>query len=88
MILHNNFLNFDLKHKMCYKMLLPWKKTTCDAATVELFPKEIPFPKTAIEDYLLQSASDIMAILQSPPKSLPYLQYGDSTKMLLYNCPS
>ena len=50
---------------------------------LNFFSKDIPFPKTTSEDYLLQSASDILTILKSPPTSLPYLQYGDSTKNAL-----
>ena len=72
-----------MEHYRCVKYYFPDSKSTHDADTVEFFPKSIPFPKTTSEDYLLQSASDILAILQSPPKSLPYLQYGDSTKNAL-----
>ena len=54
---------------------------TRDTDTVDFFPKEIPFPKTKTEDYLIQATSDILYLLQEPPKSLPYLQYGDTTKM-------
>ena len=72
-----------MEHYRCVKCYFPDSKSTRDADTVEIFPKSIPFLKTTSEDYLLQSASDILAILQSPSKSLPYLQYGDSTKNAL-----
>ena len=72
-----------MEHYRCVKCYFPDTKATRDADTVEFLPKEIPFPNTTSEDYLLQSASDILAILKSPPKSLPYLQYGDSTKNAL-----
>ena len=70
----------SMEHYRYVNFYSPETKSTCDADTVEFFPKEIPFPKTASEEYLLQSASDILAILQSPLKSLLYLQYRDSTK--------
>ena len=56
---------------------------TRDTDTVDFFPKEIPFPKTKTEDYLIQATPDILVLLQEPPKSLPYLQYGDTTKNAL-----
>jgi hypothetical protein len=54
-----------------------------DVDTLQLFPSKIPFPSTATEDYLQQSATDILALLQNPPTSLPYLQYGKTTKTAL-----
>ena len=68
------YIGPSMEHYQCVKCYFPDTKATRDAETVEFFPKEVPFPKTTSEDYLLQSASDILAILKSPPKSLPYLQ--------------
>jgi hypothetical protein len=50
-----------------------------DVDTLQFFPKKIPFPSISTEVYLKQAASDILAILQKPPSSLPYLSYGDPT---------
>ena len=80
------YIGPSMEHYRCVKCYFPDTKATRDADTVEFFPKNIPFPKTTSEDYLLQSASDILAILKSPPTFLLYLQYGDSTKMPLSNC--
>ena len=77
------YIGPSMEHCRCIKCYFPDTRSTCDADTVEFFPKDIPFPKTTSEDNLLQSASDIMAILKSPAKSLPYLQYGDRTKNAL-----
>ena len=41
------------------------------------------FPKTTTEDYLILATSDILDLLQEPPKSLPYIRYGDTTKNTL-----
>ena len=75
------YIGPSMEHYRCFKYYFPATRSTRDADTVEFFPKDIPFPKTTSEDYLLQS--DILAILKSPPKFLPYLQYGDSTKNAL-----
>ena len=64
---------------MC-KVFFPSTGKMRDTDTVDFFPKEIPFPKTKTEDYLIQATSDILALLQEPPKSIPYLQYGDQNK--------
>ena len=40
----------------------------------------LKFPETAAEDYLRQYVGDILALLQDPPKTLPFLAYGDDTK--------
>jgi len=39
-----------------------------------------PFPLVKTEDLLRQAAEDIIAILASPPKNLPFLKAGDETK--------
>ena len=44
------------------------------------FPHKIPFPSTSDADYLKQAADDILAILQKPKPTLPYLQTGDTMK--------
>ena len=72
-----------LEHYQLVKCFLPSTGKTRDTYTVDLFPKEITFPKTKTEDYLIQVTSDILYLLQEPPKSLPYLQYGDKTKNAL-----
>ena len=38
------------------------------------------FPEITSEDYLRQSVGDILALLQDPPKILPFLAYGNNTK--------
>ena len=77
------YIGPSLEHYRCVKCFFPSTGKTRDTDTVEFFPKEIPFPKTTTEDYLIQATSDILALLQEPPKSLPYLQYGDKTKNAL-----
>jgi hypothetical protein len=67
----------------------PWSITAVSNATShshtenETFPKVIAFPAATTKKYLKQAVSDILAILQKPPTSLPYLAYGDNTKNAL-----
>ncbi len=69
----------SMEHYRCVKCYLPTTARVRDVDTLQFFPKKIPFPKITTEDYLKQAASDILAILQKPPSSLPYLAYGDAT---------
>ena len=73
----------SLEHYQCVKRFPPSTGKTRDTYTIDFFPKEIPFPKTTTEDYLIQATLEILALLQETPKSLPYLQYGDTTKNAL-----
>jgi hypothetical protein len=63
----------------CVKCCIPTTAREHDIDTLQFFPKKIPFPSISTEDYFKQAASDILAILQKPPSSLPYLAYGDPT---------
>ena len=75
------YIGPSLEHYRCVKCYLPSTGGVRDADTVQFFPKQVPFPKMSTEDMLLQSATDILAILQSPPPSLvPTIQYGDEAK--------
>ena len=74
----------SLDHYRCVKCYLPSTGGIRDADTVQFFPKQVPFPKMSTEDMLLQSATDILAVLQSPPPSLiPTIQYGDEAKNVI-----
>ena len=48
--------------------------------TLQFIPATFKFPETTTEDYLRQSVGDILALLKDPPKTLPFLSYGDATK--------
>ena len=72
-----------MEHYRCTQCFFLATGKTRDSDTVEFFLKEIPFPKTKTEDYLIQAATDILILLQKPPKSLPSLKYGDDTRNAL-----
>ena len=77
------YIGPSIEHYRCVKCFFSSTGKTRDTYTVDFFPKEIPFPKTKTEEYLIQETSDILALLQEPPKSLPYLHYGDKTNNAL-----
>ena len=52
-----------LEHYRCVECYMPETRSTRIADTLEYFPAQIPFPKSTTEDYLRQSISDILAIL-------------------------
>jgi hypothetical protein len=69
-----------LEHYRCVECYMPETRSTRIADTVEYFPKQIPFPKSTTEDYLRQSISDILALLNDPkPPIAPFLPFGDET---------
>jgi hypothetical protein len=73
----------SMEHYRCVKCYIPTTARERDVDTLQFFLKKIPFPSISTEDYLKQDASDILAILQKPPSSLPYLAYGDPTKNVI-----
>ena len=75
------YIGPSLDHYRCVKCYLTSTGGVRDADTVQFSPKQVPFPKVSTEDMLLQSATVILAILQSPPPLLiPTIQYGDEAK--------
>ena len=55
------------------------------ATTPRIIPSTFKFPETTAEEYLRQSVGDILSLLQDPPKTLPFLAYGDDTKNAIKN---
>ena len=73
----------SMEHYCCVKCYLPSTTRERDVDSLQFFPTSIPFPNISTEEYLKQAASDIVAILQKPPSSIPYLAYGDTTQNAL-----
>ena len=70
-------------HYCCVKCYIPSTNAIRDIDTVKTSPTQIPFPYVTPEDYLNQSTSDILAVLQSTPSIVPSLEYSDRTKNAL-----
>ena len=69
-----------IHHYRCVKCFVPSTDRERDADTVKYFPHAVQFPKTTLEDYLRQSASDILDVLHQKPNMIPSLSYGNNTR--------
>ena len=78
------FIGPSMEHYRCVKCYMPKTFAERDSDTVAFFPHSVPFPKVTTDDFLRQSISDIIAILQkNPPSTVPSLQAGDQTRAAL-----
>ena len=69
----------SMHHYRCMRCYLPDTRTEIDSDTLQFIPTSVPVPETTTENDLQQAVSDILAILQNPPKALPFLQAGNIT---------
>ena len=70
-----------LDHYRCIKCYMPRTKSIINSDTVEFFPHSIPFPQVKLQNYLKQSASDIISMLAKPlSTTVPTLVAGDDTR--------
>ena len=75
------YIGPSLDHYCCVRCYLPSTGGVRDADTVQFFPNKIKFPKVTTEDMLVQSATNILTVLQTPPPSLiPKLHYGNDVR--------
>ena len=73
-----------LQHYRCVKCYIPKTRSIRISDSVQFFPTIVPIPFTTIDDYLRTAASDIITILNNPPKTaFPTLTLGDSTKQAI-----
>ena len=69
-----------LDHYRCVTCFDPTTKQERICDSVQFLPHKIPFPKVTIEDYIKQSVTDLVRLLQAPSSTTsPHLKYGDST---------
>jgi hypothetical protein len=65
------------EHYRCHKCYLPSAHRTRDALTVDWFPHHLPFPKVTNDEYLRQTATDMLTLLQDQAVNpIPSLTYG------------
>jgi hypothetical protein len=74
------YIGPSLEHYRTMKCYMPTTGSIRYTDTLQFIPATFKFPETTTEDYLRQSVGDILALLQDPPKTLPFLSYGDATK--------
>ena len=69
-----------LDHYRCITAYLPSTSQERISDTAEFFPHTIPLPTTTDAHYLKQAADDILAVLNKPKPTLPYIQAGDAMR--------
>ena len=75
------YIGPSLNHYCCVRCYLSSTGAVRDADMVQFFPTQVKFPKVTTEDMLVQSATDILTVLQTPPPSLiPKLCYGNDVR--------
>ena len=75
------YIGPSLDHYCCVRCYLPLTSGVWHADTVQFFPKMVQFPKVTTKDMFVQSATDILTVLQNPlPSLIPKIQYGDEIK--------
>jgi hypothetical protein len=63
------YIGPSLEHYRCYKCYFPDTMKERDVLTVDFFPEKIPFPTFTQEDYLRQTAEDMLHLLTPPAAS-------------------
>ena len=72
-----------LEHYLCVEYYIPSTHSTIIAGTVEFISTVTPIPKTSLEDYLRQSITYIMSLLEDPNLTVPSLSFGGDTQNLV-----
>jgi hypothetical protein len=72
------YIGPSLEHYRCYKCYFPDTMSERDVLTVDFFPEKIPFPKFTTDDYLKQTAEDMLHLLttSAPSTPLPTRAFG------------
>ena len=66
------------------KCFVPSTRAEINVDTLVFIPKKIDFPKVTVDDFLKQSAVDIITLLTEPPSNMiPSIQAGDTTRAAL-----
>ena len=75
----------SLRHCRCVRCFIPTTRSEIDTDTVTFVPTHIKFPLVNIIDYLKQTATDIVVLLQNLPHPLaPSLQAGSDIHNAIY----
>jgi hypothetical protein len=65
------------EHYRCHKCYIPSTFGVRDALTIDWFPHQVPFPKVTTDEYLKQTAEDMLTILEDKTSApIPTLTYG------------
>jgi hypothetical protein len=72
------YIGPSTEHYRCHKCYIPSTFGVRDALTIDWFPHTVPFPQTTTDDYLRQTASDMLALLNQPNQAVPSLTYSSA----------
>jgi hypothetical protein len=68
------YIGPSLEHYRCWKCYFEDTMAERDVLKVDFFPQKIPFPKFTRDDYLQQTAEDMLHLLQEPQSTTPSSQ--------------
>ena len=76
------YVSPSLEHYRSHKILVTSTQATRDCISVEWFPSVVPFPQVTQEDYLRQTADDLLVLLRGQPSTnvSPSLTYASTTR--------
>lgn len=75
------YIGPSMEHYRCYKVFVPSTQSTRDVLTLEWFPSSIPYPRVGQNEYLQQTADDLLTLLEGQsPTTYPTLNFGSPTR--------
>ena len=72
-----------MEHYRCFNCYVPITGATRITDTVKFYPHDEPFPQVGVKDQFLQTISDLISILKNHKNTLPFLEFGNTTKNAL-----
>ena len=72
------YIGPSMQHYRCFKVYFTDTYSEIDVLKVNFFPQQVPFPLTTTNDYLRQTAEDMLALLRvsAPKNSINPLAFG------------
>ena len=58
------YIGPSVDHYRCYNCYIPSTSGTCNSISVDWFPHPIPFPNVTTDDYLTQTAEDMLDLIR------------------------
>ena len=62
----------SLEHYRCYKVFVTATQTTRNSVTMEWFPSTIPYPKLTQDEYIRQTADNLLSVLSNKTQPQVY----------------
>ena len=73
------YVSPSTEHYRCHKCYVPSTFGVRDALTVDWFPYQVPFPQVTTDEYLRQTASGMLTLIQDKADNpIPSLTYNSS----------